>query len=289
MGSVNLVVIVESARTLITRQSDEDTNQLHVPSLIAVGAALGTSSILSGTTVLILVTGVKFLLFLYCFGYRHASSQVRMLWEDHRNDLFINGFGEYRVRTGPPSETHAVETRQVFSCPQVGASSGGVSVVPSPVSLRPAHGPIRTDLDPMGAIIVRCSLPNLAPSLGSAQRTRNRGRGGGPRPTVSNRMNRMLTLTRLAQIAFGVILSWSRTIYHQFELLAGKSAPHDFLQLLIYKAMTFSDEIEKVDTVRAYHVRFLLPDLSLPVVLFDGGALTTTRRAGRITMWRWTW
>ena len=37
--------------------------------------------------------GVKFLLFLYCFGYRNTSSQVRMLWEDHRNDLLINGFG----------------------------------------------------------------------------------------------------------------------------------------------------------------------------------------------------
>jgi hypothetical protein len=50
------------------------------------------------------------------------------------------------------------------------------------------------------------------------------------------------------------MMAWSRTIYSQFELLAGKSAPHDFLQLLIYKAMTFSDEIEKIDTVRAYHV-----------------------------------
>lgn len=59
----------------------------------------------------------------------------------------------------------------------------------------------------------------------------------------------------LSQIAFGVILAWSRTIYHQFELLAGKSAPHEFLQLLIYNAVTFSDEIEKVDTVRAYQVR----------------------------------
>jgi hypothetical protein len=50
------------------------------------------------------------------------------------------------------------------------------------------------------------------------------------------------------------MVAWSRTIYAQFELLAGKSAPHDFLQLIIYKAMTFSNEIEKVDTVRAYHV-----------------------------------
>lgn len=51
-----------------------------------------------------------------------------------------------------------------------------------------------------------------------------------------------------------MIISWSRTIYQQFELLAGKSAPHDFVQLLIYKAATFSEEIDKIDTVRAYHV-----------------------------------
>ncbi len=43
-------------------------------------------------------------------------------------------------------------------------------------------------------------------------------------------------------------------MYKEFELLAGKSAPHDFIQLIIYNAMTFSDEIEKIDTVRAYHV-----------------------------------
>lgn len=54
-------------------------------------------------------------------------------------------------------------------------------------------------------------------------------------------------------IVSGVIIAWGRTIYKQFELLAGKSAPHDFLQLIIYKAMTFSDEIDKLDTVRAYH------------------------------------
>jgi hypothetical protein len=60
------------------------------------------------------------------------------------------------------------------------------------------------------------------------------------------------------QIAAGVIAAWARTIYREFELLAGKSAPHDFLQLLIYNATTFSDEIEKVDTVRAYHVRVCL-------------------------------
>lgn len=57
--------------------------------------------------------------------------------------------------------------------------------------------------------------------------------------------------------------SWVRTIYSEFELLAGKSAPHDFLQLVIYKAATFSEEIQALDTVRAYHVR-LHP---LPVLL----------------------
>jgi len=61
------------------------------------------------------------------------------------------------------------------------------------------------------------------------------------------------------QIASGIIIAWGKTIYRQFELLAGKAAPHDFLQLLIYKAATFNDDIIKIDTVRAYHsgpVRF---------------------------------
>jgi len=63
------------------------------------------------------------------------------------------------------------------------------------------------------------------------------------------------------QIASGIIIAWGKTIYRQFELLAGKAAPHDFLQLLIYKAATFNDDIIKIDTVRAYHsgpVRFEL-------------------------------
>lgn len=152
MGSVNLVVIVESVRTLVTHHNDSDVNSLHIPSLISVGAALG----------------VKFILFLYCLSLRKASSQVQVLWEDHRNDLFINGFGLLM-------------------------SAGGSK--------------LRWYLDPLGAVI----------------------------------------------IASGVIVAWGRTIYRQFGLLAGKSAPHEFLQLLIYNATTFSDEIAGVDTVRAYH------------------------------------
>jgi hypothetical protein len=39
MGSVNLVVIVESARDLL-KHNDKDL-KLHIPSVVAVGAALG--------------------------------------------------------------------------------------------------------------------------------------------------------------------------------------------------------------------------------------------------------
>jgi len=151
MGVVNVIVIVESVQSLATTKSNS-LKELHIPSLAAVSAALG----------------VKFLLFLYCHTLRSKSSQVRMLWEDHRNDIFLNTFA-------------------------ILMSTGGSK--------------LRWWLDPTGAII----------------------------------------------IATGVSLAWGRTVYHQFELLAGKSAPHEFLQLIIYKATTFSDEIDKIDTVRAYH------------------------------------
>lgn len=68
-------------------------------------------------------------------------------------------------------------------------------------------------------------------------------------------------------IAFGVIIAWCRTIYHEFEFLAGKSAEKEFLQLIVYKTVTFSDEIEKVDTVRAYHTGpelFVEVDIVMP-------------------------
>ncbi|KAF8665411.1 hypothetical protein AX16_000430 [Volvariella volvacea WC 439] len=151
MATVNIVVIVESVRALIAKEDDE-LQEFHLPSIISVAAAFA----------------VKFLLFLYCFSIRKKSSQVQVLWEDHRNDLFVNAFG-------------------------ILMSTGGSK--------------LQWWLDPMGAII----------------------------------------------IGLGITISWTRTIYHQFELLAGKSASHEFLQLLIYKAATFSDEIEKIDTVRAYH------------------------------------
>lgn len=43
MGSVNLVVVVEAARTLLTKKGDA-LAPFHLPSIIAVGAALGTNS-----------------------------------------------------------------------------------------------------------------------------------------------------------------------------------------------------------------------------------------------------
>ncbi|KAH8991956.1 CDF-like metal transporter [Lactarius akahatsu] len=175
MGSVNFIVIIESARDLITHKN-QDLNDFHIPSVVAVGAALG----------------VKFLLFLYCYSLRLKSSQVMVLWEDHRNDLFINSFGLLM-------------------------SAGGSKLA--------------WYLDPIGAIIAS-DISHL----------------------------NLLTLI-CAQIALGVIVAWTRTVYTQFELLAGKSAPHDFIQLIIYKAMTFSDEIERIDTVRAYHDYFVEVDV----------------------------
>ncbi|KAH9486424.1 Metal tolerance protein 9 [Psilocybe cubensis] len=156
-------IVYESIRTLITKEGDE-LAPFHLPSIISVSSALA----------------VKFLLFLYSFSIRKKSSQVQVLWQDHRNDLWINGFG-------------------------ILMSTGGSK--------------LRWYLDPMGAII----------------------------------------------IALGVIISWGRTIYSEFELLAGKSAPHDFLQLLIYKCATFTDSIEKVDTVRAYHASGIQKNLYMPL------------------------
>ena len=93
MGSVNFVVIVESARDLITHKN-KDLNEFHISSIVAVSAALGRPTRLSSLYCADQLEGVKFLLFLYCYSLRSKSSQVEILWEDHRNDLYINSFGE---------------------------------------------------------------------------------------------------------------------------------------------------------------------------------------------------
>ncbi|KAN0062169.1 hypothetical protein ACQY0O_005527 [Thecaphora frezii] len=81
MGMVSAILIVQSIQELAKGEQDR---QLHVPALVAVAVAFGT----------------KLVLFLYCFGLRRFSSQVEVLCQDHRNDLFINGLGIFTSAAG---------------------------------------------------------------------------------------------------------------------------------------------------------------------------------------------
>ncbi|TYJ57935.1 hypothetical protein B9479_001290 [Cryptococcus floricola] len=76
MGGVNVILIVEAIQEFVTHKGS-DLKTFHLASIIAVAVAFG----------------VKFALFLYCMAIRKSSSQVQVLWEDHRNDLLTNGFG----------------------------------------------------------------------------------------------------------------------------------------------------------------------------------------------------
>ena len=76
MFAVSAVLIVTSARDLAAGSTDA-TRSFHLPSVIAVAIAFCT----------------KVVLFVYCWALRNKYSQIRILWEDHRNDLLINGFG----------------------------------------------------------------------------------------------------------------------------------------------------------------------------------------------------
>ncbi|EEP82178.1 hypothetical protein UREG_07043 [Uncinocarpus reesii 1704] len=76
MMAVSFILIAFSVRDLVTG-NEEDTLGFHLPSVIAVSIAFAT----------------KFLLFVYCWALRNQYSQIRILWEDHRNDLLINGLG----------------------------------------------------------------------------------------------------------------------------------------------------------------------------------------------------
>jgi cation diffusion facilitator family transporter len=76
MTAVSFILIAFSVRDLAMRPSD-DLNSFHLPSVIAVAVAFFT----------------KLLLFLYTWSLKDKYSQIRILWQDHRNDLLINGFG----------------------------------------------------------------------------------------------------------------------------------------------------------------------------------------------------
>ncbi|OQO09744.1 hypothetical protein B0A48_05147 [Cryoendolithus antarcticus] len=77
MTAVSLILIVLSARDLAAGNGGKLTADFHLASAIVVGVAFCT----------------KLSLFFYCWALRNTYSQIRILWEDHRNDLFINGFG----------------------------------------------------------------------------------------------------------------------------------------------------------------------------------------------------
>ncbi|WEW54752.1 hypothetical protein PRK78_000177 [Emydomyces testavorans] len=76
MTAVSFILIAFSARDL-SQGNAEETLKFHLPSVIAVSIAFAT----------------KLLLFMYCWTLRNQYSQIRILWQDHRNDLLINGFG----------------------------------------------------------------------------------------------------------------------------------------------------------------------------------------------------
>jgi len=75
MVSVSVIIIAFSIKDL--SEHHEDLKPFHLPSVMAVCAAFGT----------------KLSLFLYTWSIRNKYSQVRILWQDHRNDLLVNGFG----------------------------------------------------------------------------------------------------------------------------------------------------------------------------------------------------
>lgn len=76
MTSVSFILIAFSIQELATTSS-ESTKSFHLPSVIAVAIAFCT----------------KLGLFLYCWALKDVYSQINILWQDHRNDLLINGFG----------------------------------------------------------------------------------------------------------------------------------------------------------------------------------------------------
>ncbi|CAL3971924.1 hypothetical protein PZA11_005169 [Diplocarpon coronariae] len=76
MTMVSAILIAFSCRELADPPNDE-TKKFHLPSVIAVATAFLT----------------KLALFLYCWALKDKYSQINILWQDHRNDLLINGFG----------------------------------------------------------------------------------------------------------------------------------------------------------------------------------------------------
>ena len=76
MCSMSFIIIVLAARELMAG-STQETRTFHLASVVAVAVALVA----------------KMSLFAYCWALRNTYSQIRILWQDHRNDIFVNAFG----------------------------------------------------------------------------------------------------------------------------------------------------------------------------------------------------
>ncbi|GAB0133165.1 hypothetical protein EsDP_00001580 [Epichloe bromicola] len=74
MTSVSLIIIAFAAQELA---KSDAAKAFHLPSVVSVCVAFST----------------KFCLFLYCWSIKDKYSQVKILWQDHRNDLLVNGLG----------------------------------------------------------------------------------------------------------------------------------------------------------------------------------------------------
>lgn len=77
MMAVSFIIIAFSVQDISRRAYTGGVNDFHAPAVAAAAASFAT----------------KMCLFLYCSTLRNRYSQVRIVWQDHRNDLFINGFG----------------------------------------------------------------------------------------------------------------------------------------------------------------------------------------------------
>lgn len=78
MTSVSFILIAFSGRELATHTKGEGgVNEFHLASVIAVCCAFST----------------KVALFFYTWMLKDKYSQIDILWQDHRNDILINGFG----------------------------------------------------------------------------------------------------------------------------------------------------------------------------------------------------
>lgn len=77
MTAVSLIIIAFACREIAEHDGLTELKKFHLPSVIAVCAAFAT----------------KLSLFLFTWSLKDRYSQVRILWQDHRNDLLVNGFG----------------------------------------------------------------------------------------------------------------------------------------------------------------------------------------------------